>query len=348
MLKTALKAQWITIGLLTLVVVVIFSWLGKWQLDQSVSEEPPPREQTENPVPLTEHFDPGHPMYGYEADQMVTLTGQIDPEATLQVHPRLFDGEEGYWLVSSMSVGEGESETEQDAQIPVVLGWSAEPFDEGNHEELTQLLDDVANIGSTDGDTSTRHLSDTQIEATGRLLPAEAPQGGDTDRSTTPISSEALATAELVNIWDRELYAGFVVVEEFTVVDGPTDQDPQKFDGVESIKPVTSSPQPEETEVVWLNIFYAVEWIVFAVMAIYLYWRVVRDDHLKDQREAALDEEWEQQWKAEELQRRREEARVAKAQAVAEYRNYYGTEPDASQRPEAPDARENPEDETDR
>ena len=39
-----------------------------------------------------------------------------------------------------------------------------------------------------------------------------------------------------------------------------------------------SSPPPEQTsELNWLNVFYAVEWVVFAGFAIYLWYRLVRD-----------------------------------------------------------------------
>ncbi len=39
-----------------------------------------------------------------------------------------------------------------------------------------------------------------------------------------------------------------------------------------------SSPAPEEhSSVNWLNIFYAVEWVIFAGFAFYLWYRLARD-----------------------------------------------------------------------
>ena len=44
--------------------------------------------------------------------------------------------------------------------------------------------------------------------------------------------------------------------------------------GLEAI----ASPPPEESvELNWLNVFYAVEWAVFAGFAIFLWYRLVRD-----------------------------------------------------------------------
>ena len=77
------------------------------------------------------------------------------------------------------------------------------------------------------------------------------------------------------------------------------------------------APQPEETQIIWLNVFYAVEWMLFAGFALFLWWRFVRDDHVRDEHERRLDEEWAAQWRAEELERRRAAAREAKERAFA-------------------------------
>ena len=48
-----------------------------------------------------------------------------------------------------------------------------------------------------------------------------------------------------------------------------------------------SSPPPEQSvELNWLNIFYAVEWVVFAGFAVYLWYRLVRDAVERERDEA--------------------------------------------------------------
>ena len=43
------------------------------------------------------------------------------------------------------------------------------------------------------------------------------------------------------------------------------------------------SPAPSSSiEINWLNIFYAVEWIVFAGFAVFLWYRLVRDAHERE------------------------------------------------------------------
>ena len=52
-----------------------------------------------------------------------------------------------------------------------------------------------------------------------------------------------------------------------------------------------SSPPPEESvELIWLNVFYAVEWVVFAGFAIVLWYRLVRDA-VERERDAAAEAE---------------------------------------------------------
>ncbi len=301
MLKTALKPRWIGFLLLTLAVASVFVLLTKWQFEQSTSNQPRAHEVTETPVELTDHFQPGVPMMSDQADQMVTFTGQLDPHKSVQVESRLHDGVQGLWLVSSASV-QGAADNNR---IPVVWGWIAEEI-EATGDELTQLFEDSTGLSATD-----------TIQFTGRLIPGEGPTP-NTNHFIEPQRTQMLATAELVNLWNEPLYAGYVVAETFAVNGTEHVVSGAGVEGVET------APQPEEAQVAWLNVFYAIEWFTFAIFSLYLWWRFVRDDHMKELREAELDELWEEHWKAKELQRLREQARQEKAAAERAYRAYHG------------------------
>jgi hypothetical protein len=81
--------------------------------------------------------------------------------------------------------------------------------------------------------------------------------------------------AQLINVWDAPAYAGFVVGTNFTVAG----EDLDTATAGTAMEPVVVNPQPQETPVNWMNIFYAVEWVVFAGFAIFLWWRLVADDY---------------------------------------------------------------------
>lgn len=313
-LKTALKPTWIAGLILALVVSGVFVLLGKWQMDNAASA-PPPLTQTETPVPLTEHFVPEKSMYGTEADQVITMTGQFLPDTDVFIHPRLNGEQEGYWVVSAFRV-EG---APQDEVIPVVRGWTAstgvsEPAPEG------------------------------ELDLTGRLLPAEGPGPEGIQQTPDGTVLTSLASAELINLWDVRSYAGYVAPFEMTTgagtMVGATAAD-------SALEPVIVGPQPQETTYNWMNIFYAIEWVVFAGFAIYLWWRFLRDDHLRNLEEAELDRQWAEEWKAAELERRRAQAREAKQQAIEQYENFHGESVTVSPSP-APPARNQPAQQTQR
>lgn len=301
MLRTALKPRWIGFFLLTLAVSSVFVLLTKWQFDQSTSDQPRSHEITETPVELTDHFAPAVPMMGDQADQMVTFTGSLDPSVAVQVESRLHGEDLGLWLVGAATV-EG---APGDNQIPVVWAWTPEELD-ATGEELIALFESATGISTAQ-----------PMTFTGRLIPGEGATP-NTNHYSSPTRTQMLATAQLVNLWDRPLYAGYVVAETFAV-DGTTHTVSHP-----GIRAVETAPQPEEAQVAWLNVFYGVEWFIFAIFSLYLWWRFVRDDYLKDQREAELDALWEEHWKAQELQRLRDAARAEKAAAEQAYHAYYG------------------------
>lgn len=287
MLRTALKPVWLATLVLALVAAGIFVALSKWQFETAETAAPPPRTQTERPVPLTDHVRPYEPLLAGQADQLVAVEGEFLPGTDVLVGPRWLRGDEGFWTVAAFRVaGAPGGEV-----VPVVRGWSA-----------SADVVDPAPEGT--------------VTLTGRLLPPDGPlprESTDTDTADR-LLYRTLAPGQLVNVWDEPSYAAFVAAFEMTDAAGAPVGAGAADGGLE---PVWVAPQPEETQVIWLNVFYAVEWILFAGFALFLWWRFVRDDHVRDERERELDEEWAAQWRAEELARRREQARAARERALA-------------------------------
>jgi surfeit locus 1 family protein len=104
---------------------------------------------------------------------------------------------------------------------------------------------------------------------TGRYLVSESPTESDYRSGVR----NALSVGELINVWDEvdTVYAGYLVLDEappgLTTIDAP--------------------PPVAETGVNWLNIFYAIEWVIFAGFALYLWYRLVRDVVEAEQEDAA-------------------------------------------------------------
>ncbi len=99
------------------------------------------------------------------------------------------------------------------------------------------------------------------VELTGVLRSPEAPSGPPADDATL----ETVATADLVNLWGGPLYSAYLVASP----------DDARAAGLEPVPTETSSGGFDLQ-----NLSYALEWWVFAGFAVFLWWRLVRDDHL--------------------------------------------------------------------
>jgi cytochrome oxidase assembly protein ShyY1 len=259
--KTALKPRWIAGFVFAIVISGVFVLLSQWQFGRSTQPEAPVNPATEQVQPLTETLEPGDFFHGTDADQMVSAQGTYDPAKQVLVPGRLHDARTGYWVVSAFAVSgapalSGVAASPQ-TWIPVARGWVADPADAGAPPSGT-------------------------IGLTGRLLPSEAPVPGT---AAAPGQATAVSVAELINYWEVSSYPGFVAAT--AEVAGGVDVSPAAVQG--KILPLQIGPQPPAQKINWLNLFYSLEWVVFAGFALFIWWRLVKDDYHRDL-EDALDE----------------------------------------------------------
>ena len=262
MWKTALKPRWIAGFVAAIAISGVFVLLSQWQFGRSTQPEIPVNPVTEQVQPLTGTLEPGDFFHGTDADQMVTARGTYDPARQVLVPGRLHGGKTGYWVVSAFAVDgapvlSGAAASEQ-TWIPVARGWVAEP-----------------------GDAAAPPSG--LIELTGRLLPSEAPLNNTAPK---PGEATAVSVAELINHWEISSYPGFVAATA-EVAGG---EDVSAAARPSSLLPLQIGPQPPAQQVNWLNLFYSLEWVVFAGFALFIWWRLVKDDYQRDL-EDSLEEE---------------------------------------------------------
>lgn len=102
------------------------------------------------------------------------------------------------------------------------------------------------------------------VDIVGWLQATEGTGAPDSDPRDDVITSMRLAS--LVEHVDADLYSGYVVAR---------DQDPRPSDGLE---PVTASAIPEVSGFTALrNFLYAIEWWVFGIFALFVWWRWCSD-----------------------------------------------------------------------
>ncbi|UTT38693.1 SURF1 family protein [Glutamicibacter mishrai] len=243
MFKTALKLKWIGALIAALALATGFVALSGWQFGASESEPVVKVDKTEKPVALTKHVDIGTELLGTTADQIVTFTGEFVPGTDRLIDDRVEDGKKGVWVISEFKV----DGAKQDAGIAVVRGWQPE-------------------------ETTPSAAPKGELKITGRLLPNEGPENEHDLRSATLPS---ITSAQLANIWDSVLYNGFISAHDITTAKGQAVEQP-------GIDMIYVGPQPQEAQINWLNVFYGIEWVLFAGFAIFLWYRMVRDDYQRD------------------------------------------------------------------
>ena len=266
--EVMLRPRWIGMLLLCLVVAGVFAWLGQWQLGRAVTTNPVPPGATEEVQPLADVALPGEYLPEPLVGQRVETRGTWVPEDFIVVESRYNDGAEGYWVTGQLRIDPDVSATVGPTSVAVALGWAAT---EDDARAAIERLEDAASAGET-------------VEVTGRLISDEGPLLPP--RGADPQTLTRMSPAALLGQW-HDTDALFVYRPYIASVDPVA--------GLDAI----SSPAPVEgSGINWLNIFYAVEWAVFAGFAFYLWYRLAKDawekeveDFEDDRRESEGDPE---------------------------------------------------------
>ncbi|MFC7495576.1 MULTISPECIES: SURF1 family protein [unclassified Nocardioides] len=169
--------------LLALVLVGIAVALGFWQYDawQAHRAAEAVDLTRAEPVPLAEVMGPDDPFPGTKIGQPVTVSGTWVPEGTVQVSGRMRAGEEGYWVVTPLTVDGTDG-----AALPIVRGWVADPADAPAPPTGTAELD-------------------------AWLQPPEGT--GDVDDDPTDDVLPQLRIADLIQHVDQDLYGAYGVAQ---------------------------------------------------------------------------------------------------------------------------------------
>lgn len=249
------RPQWILALLLAMIVAAAFAWLGQWQLDNAIRSNVDEISDTETVRPLDDLTAPIAGIPEVAAGAVASLDGDFVPGDYLLVEQRMNGGgsdgtgkrTEGVWIV-----GHFQRTGEHPASLAVAVGWA--PSAEAARTAITKL-DKL--------EPQTRTIE-------GRYLPAEAPDVPK--RTDDPHVMRTMLPAYVANEWAEvptgPVYGGYLVMHP--AADAP-DIAAAGLDPVDSVAP--SAPE----RVSWLNVFYAIEWVVFAVVALFLWYRLARD-----------------------------------------------------------------------
>lgn len=246
--EVMIRPAWLAMLALCLVVAGVFAWLGQWQLGQAIDTDVPPPGATEQVQPIETIVQPAMYLPEPSVGQKVSVTGDFTAEDFIVVSGRFNEGVSGYWVTGQFRV----AETEAPTALAVALGW-AETREEADAAVATLQA-------------AVKTAPEASITLTGRIISDEGP--ALPPRGAAPTDVPRMSPAALLALWHDtdglDVYRPYMTSTEV----------PFEGTGLTEIH----SPPPAEAETVnWLNVFYAIEWAVFAGFAFYLWYRLARD-----------------------------------------------------------------------
>jgi len=240
--SVARQPKWIGGLAVAALVAIVFSLLMQWQLSRTFSYVGVSQEQAA-PVALSELAGPGYIQPG-SFDRLVTVEATLNPSQTFIVDNRLQfrdDGlVEGYWLITNSLV-----QLEQGpASLTLALAFSTE-------------IDDLIQIR--------QGLPEKSFSITGYVEPSDPVADTELFYEGEPILG-SVALAQLVNLYQGQEFVSYPVYVIVT-------------DGLSlGAEPILIDIRDQSLEINWLTAFYALEWAFFALVAFYLWWRLVQDE----------------------------------------------------------------------
>ena len=251
--SVARRPKWIFGLLFALASAAVFALLGQWQLDRTFTVvEPAP--QNEQVFVLNQIAAPGAALTVEAANVLVSANIMLDQSNVYIVSNRLQQsGDEivsGYWLIANSGVMLADNDTTGSLTVAIGFSESLETI-EAAREELQSSM-----------------LAQAFLESTGRYLQTEAP--GELPDESKSYLLGSLSLAQLVNLYSSdqvESFAGFLAL----------DAEP----GL-GLDPISLPVQKQGTTINWLTLFYAGEWVLFGVFAVFLWWRLVQDQRLRE------------------------------------------------------------------
>ncbi|MCY7395734.1 MAG: SURF1 family protein [Nocardioides sp.] len=180
----SLAPRFWAVHLLAVVLVAMAGVLGFWQLGswQDTREREAVDLSRLAPEPLSGVMGSDDPFPGNKVGQPVTAEGTWVPGGTIYVSGRQHEGEDGYWQVTPLAIGDATAPA-----LPVVLGWVASPG--------------VAPAAPSGPGDLVAYLQPT--EGTGQV---------DTDPSDDVLPQ--LRTADVIQYVDQDLYGAYAVARE--------------------------------------------------------------------------------------------------------------------------------------
>lgn len=272
MIRVALRPKFLGLLALLATATLVCGLLANWQFERA-TRALDAREETTSaaPVPIEELMDAHTPVTNAVQGRLASFTGEFVPSEQVVVPSREIDGHEAAVVVTNARITKGPL---RGTSIPVARGYTTAPSSEwgtlpepptGSHEIVVRL--------------------EASEEASGTVH-----REGDGGVATVGTLSSTL----LVNVWEGPMLAGYGALtnEARQYMAGPGESDGASATAADAWRDLGPLPAAQSSFTSGLNLQnfgYMLQWILFGVFFLYIWWRSVRSTYLDEQAERRLE-----------------------------------------------------------
>lgn len=272
MLRVALRPKFLGLLALMATATLVCGLLANWQFERA-TRALDAREETTSaaPVPIEELMDAHAPVTNAVQGRLASFTGEFVPSEQVLVPGREIDGHDAAVVVTNARITQGPL---RGTSIPVARGYTTAPSSEWDTlpEPSTGERTIVVRLEASEEASGTvRHEGDGGVATVGTL-----------------------SSTLLVNVWEGPMLAGYGALtnEARQYMAGPGESDGASATAADAWRDLGPLPAAQSSFTSGLNLQnfgYMLQWILFGVFFLYIWWRSVRSTYLDEQAERRLE-----------------------------------------------------------
>lgn len=272
MLRVALRPKFLGLLALMAAATLVCGLLANWQFERATRALEARDETTSAaPVPIEELMDANAPVTNAVQGRLASFTGEFVPSEQVLVPGREIDGHEAAVVVTNARITQGPL---RGTSIPVARGYTTVPS-----SEWDTLPEPPA------GARTIVVRLEASEEASGTVRRED--DGGVATVGT-------LSSTLLVNVWEGPMLAGYGALtnEARQYMAGPGESDGASATAADAWRDLGPLPAAQSSFTSGLNLQnfgYMLQWILFGVFFLYIWWRSVRSTYLDEQAERRLE-----------------------------------------------------------
>lgn len=270
MLSVALRPKYLGILALMVTATLVCGLLANWQWDRATRAlDITQATQESAPVPISTLLQVGDSVTNETQGRLVSLTGHFEPEFQAVSPGRRIDGAEAAVVVTSFLITDGEL---AGVRVPVARGYLP--------------------LTSADGADAWAHIPPPPTGTVELVARLEASEGAsdalDTSGDASLAVIDTISSPLLVNMWGGPMLAAYLAITDPAAAQMEAAVGPDASAWTSDLGRLPSAESHFSSGLNLQNFGYMLQWIVFGVFFLYIWWRTVRTQYLDEARERRL------------------------------------------------------------